>query len=46
MVDVGTEQASATSDTSTSMPGWLGLGADVLGLLVGALARTRGQRQN
>lgn len=47
-IDGGTEQASATTDTSSSVPGWIGLGAGVLGLLVGALAlaRTRGQRQN
>ncbi|MHA7241349.1 YcnI family copper-binding membrane protein [Arthrobacter sp. TMS1-12-1] len=45
---VGTEQASTMTDTSGTTLGWIGLGAGVLGLLVGALAlaRTRGQRQN
>ncbi|MFJ6003567.1 YcnI family protein [Arthrobacter sp. NPDC092385] len=46
--EVDTEQASTTTDTSGTVLGWIGLGAGVLGLLVGALAlaRTRGQRQN
>lgn len=44
----GAEQASSAADASSAVPGWVGLGAGVLGLLVGALAlaRTRGHRQN
>lgn len=43
-----TEQASATSNAAGSTVGWVGLGAGILGLLVGALAlaRTRGQRNS
>ncbi|MEG9250191.1 YcnI family protein [Arthrobacter sp. Soc17.1.1.1] len=46
--EVDTEQASTTTDMTGTTVGWIGLGAGVLGLLIGALAlaRTRGQRQN
>lgn len=44
----GTEQAAVTTDTTGTTVGWIGVGAGVLGLILGALAlaRTRGQRQN
>ena len=45
---VEAEQASAVTDTAGNTAGWVGLGAGLLGLIVGglALARTRGQRHN